>query len=182
MFDVSDTGMLTPCEYVPSENHNDRLVNGVIDLLVIHGISLPPGKYGGAAIKDFFCNQLDVGRHEYFQQIKDLKVSSHLLIERDGNVVQFVPFIKRAWHAGVSSFDNRDNCNDYSIGIELEGTDTEAYSDEQYSQLVLVTKAIQQSYSLITKNRIVGHSTIAPGRKTDPGSSFDWERYYDGLL
>ncbi len=130
----------------------------------------------------FFCNQLDAGQHPYFETIADLQVSSHLFIERDGAITQFVSFDDRAWHAGQSQFSGRDNCNDYSIGIELEGTDTAPYSDAQYEQLTAVTECLKRHYRMITDERITGHEDIAPGRKTDPGPAFDWTRYRASLV
>ena len=155
---------------------NTRPANEV-SLLVVHNISLPPNQFGGPFIEDFFCNQLDCTAHDYFQEIHTLQVSAHLLIRRDGSLVQFVPFNQRAWHAGVSEFEGRDNCNDFSIGIELEGADHIAYEACQYDVLAKVTQALMQSYPAITPSRIVGHNQIAPQRKTDPGESFDWPTY-----
>lgn len=177
----TQTGLLAASKYSHSPNYNERPASLVIDLLVIHGISLPPGEFGSSDVEALFTNQLDTAKHPYFQTIADAKVSSHLFIRRDGEIRQFVPFNKRAWHAGHSQFQGRDNCNDFSIGIELEGTDTLAYTDIQYQHLAEVTRAIMQAYPGITLDRIVGHSDIAPGRKTDPGASFDWV-YYRQLL
>jgi AmpD protein len=145
--------------------------------LVIHNISLPPGQFGSGDIERFFRNQLDKSTHPYFEAIAELKVSSHLLIERDGTVIQFVNFNDRAWHAGVSEFCGRDNCNDYSIGIELEGTDDTPYTAEQYHVLADITASLLKEYPALTEDRITGHNNIAPGRKTDPGPAFDWLRY-----
>jgi AmpD protein len=175
--DSINNGWLKDAARVPSPNFNYRPAGVVVDLLVIHNISLPPGEFGGSFIKDFFCNCLDSSAHPYFAGICSLEVSAHLLIERTGEITQFVPFDKRAWHAGESEFEGRTNCNDFSIGIELEGTDEVAYTDEQYGALLAVTRAIQRTYPLITGGKIVGHHDIAPGRKTDPGPSFDWSRY-----
>jgi AmpD protein len=152
-----------------------------ISLIVIHCISLPPGQFGGDAIKQFFCNQLDPAKHPYFQQIHTLKVSSHLLIERSGAIVQFVGFDQRAWHAGVSNYQGRSKCNDFSIGIELEGTEAVAYTDSQYQKLAEVCRLLLRQYPKLQRQNIVGHSDIAPGRKTDPGDSFSWERFYHYL-
>ncbi len=163
-------------KWSPSINYNDRPCVD-IDLLVIHNISLPPNQFGGSYIEDFFCNQLDCNEHPYFQQIKDLKVSAHLLIRRDGEVVQFVAFNKRAWHAGRSEFKGEVECNDFSIGIELEGGDDIPFEEIQYGTLAQVTEAIMQAYPKIGVDRIVGHSDIAPGRKTDPGRCFNWQKY-----
>ncbi|MBV1913744.1 MAG: 1,6-anhydro-N-acetylmuramyl-L-alanine amidase AmpD [Pseudomonadales bacterium] len=170
----SVTHRLTP-------NQNDRPANTPISLLVVHGISLPPGQFGGQYIEDFFLNQLDPEQHSYFKSICEQQVSSHLLIKRDGEVVQFASFESRAWHAGASCFDQEVNCNDFSIGIELEGTDQLPYEEIQYNQLVAVTHALMAAYPQITTDRIVGHSDIAPGRKTDPGPGFDWN-YFRALI
>ncbi|MGE3319251.1 MAG: 1,6-anhydro-N-acetylmuramyl-L-alanine amidase AmpD [Candidatus Berkiella sp.] len=171
------SGRLVDTKYSHSPNFDERPAGCAIDLLVIHGISLPPGEFGSNDVEALFTNQLDANKHPYFQAIADAKVSSHLFIRRDGEIIQFVPFSKRAWHAGRSVFQDRENCNDFSIGIELEGTDTMAYSDPQYQQLARVTRAIMRVYTAITPDRIVGHSDIAPHRKTDPGPSFDWVAY-----
>lgn len=161
----------------PSPNFNQRPDPKDIDLLVIHNISLPPGQFGGDSIERFFTNCLDHSLHPFFKEIEGVEVSAHLLVRRDGSVIQFVPLNHRAWHAGRSQFQGRENCNDFSIGIELEGTDTSPYSDEQYLALVQLTCDIQRLYPMITCDRITGHRDIAPGRKTDPGESFDWVRY-----
>lgn len=175
------TGLLRDVQYVPSPNHNERPLDTDIDLLVIHGISLPPRQFGSDHILDFFQNQLNIDDDPAFADIADLQVSAHLLIRRDGQLVQFVPFHLRAWHAGLSQFDAREGCNDFSIGIELEGCDDIAYTEEQYQQLAKVSQQLIQEYAGITPERIVGHSDIAPGRKTDPGPAFDW-LYYRELL
>ena len=167
------THRLNGAEQIDSPNFNER-PSQEISLLVIHNISLPPGEFDSRCVEQFFCNQLDSSQHPYFEEIKDLEVSSHLLIERTGRVVQFVPFDKRAWHAGASSFDGRDNCNDFSIGIELEGTDCQPFTEIQYQILASISHSLMLSYPEITLNRITGHSDIAPGRKTDPGPLFDW--------
>lgn len=173
---------LQQAQWCPSPNFNDRPEateeeEQVINLLVVHNISLPPNEFGGGYVEAFFCNKLDCTAHEYFETIKGLEVSSHLFIKRDGSIVQFVPFNKRAWHAGVSEFNGQQNCNDFSIGIELEGADHIPYEDAQYRSLAQVTNALMAEYPAITKKRITGHSDIAPGRKTDPGPSFDWAKY-----
>ncbi|MFT4925565.1 MAG: AmpD protein [Phenylobacterium sp.] len=170
-------GWASGCEAQPSSHFNQRPVGHEIDLLVIHNISLPPGQFGSSDITDFFLAKLNVAKHPFFAQIKDLRVSAHCLIRRDGHIVQYVSFADRAWHAGVSHFAGRDNCNDFSIGIEMEGTDDCPYTDEQYAALASLTMTLRQQYSKITDDRIVGHSDIAPGRKTDPGPAFDWPRY-----
>lgn len=168
------SGWLELAERCPSPNFNSRPEGQSIELLVIHNISLPPGQFGGDAVKRFFQNQLSGDEHPFYQQIEGLTVSAHLLINRRGQVTQFVSFDQRAWHAGVSEFQGRSGCNDFSIGIEMEGTDTEPYTDSQYQVLAAVTKALQQHYPIAN---ICGHSDIAPGRKTDPGEAFDWGRY-----
>jgi AmpD protein len=152
-----------------------------VDLLVIHGISLPPGEFGGPWIEHLFLNRLDSAVHPYFASIAGLKVSAHLLIRRDGELIQFVDFGERAWHAGLSSFGGRERCNDFSIGIELEGADEVAYTEHQYAVLGASAREILARYPAIHPRRIVGHSQIAPGRKTDPGPAFDWARLH-GLL
>ena len=143
---------------------------------LLHGISLPPGEYGGPEIEALFRNRLDWDAHPWFGNIRGLKVSSHLLIRRDGEVIQFVPFSERAWHAGQSHYCGRDNCNDFSVGIELEGTDELPYTEAQYAVLAAVTQALLDYYPLLSAEHIVGHSDIAPGRKTDPGPAFDWAK------
>ncbi|MDR2877917.1 MAG: 1,6-anhydro-N-acetylmuramyl-L-alanine amidase AmpD [Chromatiales bacterium] len=170
-------GWLTPARRVPSPNQDQRPLCD-IDLVVVHGISLPPREYGGNGIDALFTNTLDAQAHPYFQEIAGLRVSAHLLIRRDGELVQYVPFEQRAWHAGKSAFEGRCACNDYSIGIELEGCDEEPYEEAQYQCLAGVLDYLMQCYRGITPARIVGHSDIAPGRKTDPGPLFDWGRLY----
>lgn len=174
-------GWLCSAKKIPSPNFDERSNPDDISLLVIHNISLPPEQFGGGYIEQFFCNQLDKNAHPYFASIHGLTVSSHCLITREGELIQFVPLDKRAWHAGVSSFEGREKCNDYSIGIELEGADTIAYTAEQYATLALTSQAIMQIYPAITKARITGHSDIAPQRKTDPGEAFDWPLYLSQL-
>jgi AmpD protein len=171
-----DRGLLEGVRYLPSEHYDARPDNMQIDMIVIHGISLPPGQFGTGAVEQFFCGKLDFKDHPYYETISHLRVSSHLLINRQGEICQFVPFFKRAWHAGVSYFQGRECCNDFSIGIELEGTDDLPYEKVQYTQLVKVIKSLQTMYTGITRERIVGHSDIAPGRKQDPGPFFSWER------
>ena len=164
-------------KFLKSPNFNSRPENLAIDLLVIHSISLPPKKYGADHIEKFFLNELDHSLNPFYKEIKGLKVSSHILIKRNGEVVQFVPFNMRAWHAGESSYKGVDNCNDYSIGIELEGSDDETFDNAQYDSLFELTSLILKEYNLIGKKNIKGHSDIAPGRKSDPGILFDWDRY-----
>lgn len=161
--------------YSPNFGRRDKL--GDISLLVIHNISLPPSQFGSTWIDDFFQNKLDPNAHPYFSEIAELQVSAHLLIRRSGECVQFVPFNRRAWHAGISTFDGRENCNDYSIGIELEGADRIPYTEEQYRALADTTQALLEAYPMMSRSRIVGHNQIAPGRKTDPGEAFQWNRY-----
>ncbi|WP_233243843.1 1,6-anhydro-N-acetylmuramyl-L-alanine amidase AmpD [Bacterioplanes sanyensis] len=170
---------LQPAQWCPSPNYGERPAGAEVSLLVLHNISLPPGQFGGGHIQAFFQNQLPPEKHPYFQQIASLQVSAHLLIERDGQLTQFVAFDRRAWHAGVSSFAGRADCNDFSIGIELEGCDDQAYSDAQYQQLALLIPLLQAHYPIA--GRIVGHEHIAPGRKTDPGPAFDWRRLANEL-
>ena len=177
-----DNHWLTPALKVPSPNFDERPIKEDISLVVIHCISLPPKQFGGDYISQFFCNQLKTDEHAYFEEIKGLKVSSHLLIKRDGDIVQYVPFNKRAWHAGVSSYQARERCNDFSIGIELEGTEDIAYTDKQYQQLSLVIKALLDYYPNLSTEHILGHCDIAPERKIDPGESFDWNRMRYGLV
>jgi AmpD protein len=177
----SATGLIQPAQFIESPNQDDRPQATTIDLLVVHGISLPEGQFGGNFITDLFLNRLDSQAHSSFTEIAPLKVSSHLLIRRDGSVLQYVPLHKRAWHAGASSFAGRERCNDFSIGIELEGTDTIAYTAEQYYELSHLAVCLMKHYNDITCEHIVGHSDIAPGRKTDPGPAFDWQ-YFRQLL
>ena len=167
---------LDPSTKVLSPNFDERPEEEDISLIVIHCISLPPNQFGGAYISQLFCNQLDPAEHNYFEEIHELKVSAHLLIKRNGEVIQFVPFNKRAWHAGTSSYKDRHRCNDYSIGIELEGTELIEYSDKQYKKLILIIKTLLNQYPELCEKRIVGHCNIAPERKTDPGKSFDWTK------
>jgi AmpD protein len=169
--------LLSQAEYRPSDNCDNRPAKEQVDLLVIHSISLPPGEFGGPWIEDLFMNRLDPEAHPYFTEIATLKVSTHLLIRRDGQLLQYVPLNRRAWHAGLSSFCGRDCCNDFSIGIELEGSDNAPFTDAQYTALAEATQEIQRHYPAITPERITSHAAIAPGRKTDPGPRFDWSRY-----
>ena len=172
-----DRGWLNKVNQVISPNNDIRPDKNDISLLVIHNISLPPEQFGGPYIAQLFSNCLDPNEHAYFQDIYQLKVSSHLLIDRKGQITQFVPFHKRAWHAGLSKFKGRTDCNDFSIGIELEGADHIPYTEVQYDILAAVTRQISSVYPLIDVDRIVGHSDIAPDRKTDPGPAFDWHKY-----
>ena len=163
-----------------SPNKNPRPAGTIIDLLVIHGISLPPGVYGGSDIEKLFMNQLDPDAHAYYRKVAPLKVSAHVVIYRDGGITQFVPFDECAWHAGESVYQGRRQCNDFSVGIELEGSDTTPYKTVQYQQLKRIVEALFAAYPSLSKESIVGHAQIAPGRKTDPGDHFEYnflERY-----
>lgn len=176
-----ESGLIEPARFSPSPNHDDRPPAAEPELLVIHGISLPPGQFGGPEIENLFLNRLDWDAHPFFGEIRGIEVSAHLLVRRDGELVQFVPFNKRAWHAGESYFHGRDCCNDFSIGIELEGEDETPYTEPQYDVLVAVARALLDAYNDITARSIAAHSDLAPARKTDPGPAFDWLRLYDGL-
>ena len=169
-------GWLGAARRVASPNFNPRPAGSYPELIVVHGISLPPGCYGGGEVEAFFCNSLWSDDHPYFAEIIDLRVSAHFLIYRSGELVQFVDTDSRAWHAGVSEWRGRENCNDFSIGIELEGCDEEPYADPQYATLNMLINILRNQYPRIERDAIVGHSEIAPGRKTDPGPAFDWSR------
>jgi len=173
-FQVID-GQLIGARQVPSPNYNQRPEHTEIQLVVVHNISLPPSQFGGGYIEQFFQNQLDWSVHPYFQTIKGMQVSTHLLILRSGEVLQFVNFNDRAWHAGRSSYLAKKECNDYSIGIELEGSDDQPFEDVQYNTLAKVITTLQETYPKILQH-LAGHSDIAPGRKTDPGPCFDWPK------
>jgi AmpD protein len=172
-----ETGLLDECRQCPSPNKDTRPEAMAIDLVVVHSISLPPGEYGGDAIERFFQNQLDKNQHPYFEEIHQMQVSAHALIKRSGEIVQFVPFNERAWHAGQSDFQGRGCCNDFSIGIELEGTDSDVFEEAQYRQLAELIRLLQITYPTIA-DHVTGHSDIAPGRKTDPGTGFDWKKLH----
>ncbi len=180
MFTITDHHV-DQAKFIESPNFSDRPAGVKPTLLVIHNIILPPGKFGGPYIADFFQNRLDTSKHPFFEEIADLQVSSHLFLDREGQLIQFVDLNKKAWHAGISEFEGQKECNDFSIGIELEGTDTEPYSDKQYLSLISLTNCLMERYSGISTERIVGHCDIAPSRKTDPGVSFDWSRYKNSL-
>ncbi len=175
------TGLLEQATRRPSPNCDARPDETDPSMIVVHGISLPPGEFGGLEIEALFMNELDWDAHPYFTQIRGLEVSAHLLIRRDGSLIQFVPFTQRAWHAGESCFRGRQRCNDFSIGIELEGEDDTAYDERQYPVLQGVIKALCAAYPAISPREVAGHCDIAPGRKIDPGPAFDWLRLYDGL-
>lgn len=175
-----DSGWVDGVLHCPSPNFNER-PEGEVSLLVIHNISLPPGQFGTGQVQRFFQNQLLADEHPYFRGIADLRVSAHFLIERDGRIIQFVDCDRRAWHAGVSSFEGREGCNDFSLGVELEGTDEQPFTDDQYLRLAELTDLLLRRYPALSPTRIRGHSEIAPGRKTDPGPFFDWTRLHELL-
>ena len=177
----TDTGLVQPARQCPSPNQDARPQGSEPELIVLHGISLPPRVFGGPYIEQLFCNELDWDAHPYFGEIRGMRVSAHVLIRRDGELVQFVPFDRRAWHAGDSSFRGRGVCNDFSIGIELEGSDEQPYADAQYAMLGALVMSLMRAYPALCARRIAGHCDIAPGRKTDPGPAFDWLRLYDLL-
>lgn len=172
------TGWLLGARQVPSPNFDARPGGILPELIVVHGISLPPDRFGGPWIDRLFTNSLPPDEHPYFAAIQNLKVSSHLMIRRDGEVVQYVPLHERAWHAGASSYHGRERCNDFSIGVELEGADEVPYEPAQYRVLSALIAMLCAAYPSLSSSRIAGHSDIAPGRKTDPGPAFDWQRFY----
>jgi AmpD protein len=174
-----ETGWLEGISHCPSPHYDERPIGIDIDLIVIHGISLPPGEFGGPFIDQLFTHTLASDAHPYFATIAQLRVSAHMLIRRTGEITQYVSLFQRAWHAGVSCFAGRTHCNDFSIGIELEGGDEVPYTDEQYQQLAQLINLVQQIWPHIDRNGIVGHCDIAPGRKTDPGPAFDWDRLHE---
>jgi N-acetyl-anhydromuramoyl-L-alanine amidase len=178
-FQIAEDGWCSGVQRVPSPNFDPRPENAGIDLLVIHNISLPPGQFGGPFIADLFGNQLDCDAHPYFDQLRTLRVSAHFLIRRSGAVMQFVSANDRAWHAGASSFCGRERCNDFSIGIELEGTDDQPFEAPQYDALIALAEALRRRYPLTD---VAGHEHIAPGRKTDPGPHFDWNFFRKSLI
>ncbi len=169
-----ENGWLRQAEKIISPNFEARPAGAHIELIVVHAISLPPCQYGGGYIQQFFSNRLDPSAHAYFAEIADLKVSAHCLIERCGKITQFVSFDDRAWHAGASCWGERENCNDFSIGIELEGCDDDGFEATQYAALAQLVIALRKQYPAIGEQALCGHSDIAPGRKTDPGPGFDW--------
>jgi len=175
------SGLIAPARVCLSPNRDERPAGANLEMIVLHGISLPPGAFGGGEIEALFLNGLDWDAHPYFGEIRGLQVSSHLLIRRDGELVQFVPFNERAWHAGESRFRGHARCNDFSIGIELEGEDETPYDDRQYRVLAAVLQALSAAYPRISPRELAGHCDVAPGRKTDPGPAFDWLRLYDAL-
>ena len=169
-------GLIAGVRYVPSPNQDARPPGATPDLVVVHGIGLPPGEFGGPWVERLFLNELPGAAHPFFATLAGLKVSAHVFLRRDGSLVQFVPFHARAWHAGVSSWRYRGACNDYSIGIELEGADDVAYEPVQYEVLAALLAALRLAYPTLADDALVGHSDVAPGRKTDPGAAFDWAR------
>lgn len=175
-----ETGLLSEARLALSPNRDAR-PDGTLDLVVLHNISLPPGQYGGSYIEDFFLNRLDPAADDYFEEIAEMQVSSHLLVRRDGSIVQFVPFHERAWHAGASVFEGRERCNDFSIGIEIEGTDEQPYEEIQYRVVSAIVAALAAAYPHIYTSRVTGHCHIAPERKTDPGPAFNWAHLH-GLM
>ncbi len=176
-----ETGLINPARHCYSPNRDARPPGTCLEMIVVHGISLPPGEFGGPEIESLFLNTLNWDAHPYFGRIRGAKVSAHVLIRRDGELLQFVPLCERAWHAGESCFRGKTACNDFSIGIELEGEDETAYDERQYDVLIAVVRAIVAAYPQIRTNDVVGHCDIAPGRKSDPGPAFDWRRLYDAL-
>ena len=173
------SGLIQGASYVASPNCDARPEGAPIDILVIHSISLPPGRFGGSGIEQLLCNTLNPDDHPYYREIQNLKVSTHVLIRRNGQLVQFVPLHRRAWHAGLSYCEGRSRINDFSIGVELEGADDLPFEEAQYKSLTKLTHVLRQAYPAISPERIYGHCDIAPGRKTDPGPTFDWKRYLD---
>jgi N-acetyl-anhydromuramoyl-L-alanine amidase len=171
-----ETGRMRGATQVASPNYDARPPGVEADLIVIHGISLPPGEFGGPWIERLFTNTLPAEIHPYFAEVAPLRVSSHLVVQRDGALTQYVSFADRAWHAGQSSYQGRAACNDFSVGVELEGTDTLPYEATQYEALAAVVAALCAAYPRLSADRLVGHSDVAPGRKTDPGPAFDWPR------
>lgn len=175
---VDAAGRVDAARYVASPNCDERPCGAAITLLVLHNISLPPGEFGGDAVEHLFTNALDPAAHPYYRTLTGVRVSAHFLIRRTGELLQFVACAKRAWHAGASAWCGRDSCNDFSIGIELEGADDVPYTDSQYCRLTELTRALRRAYPIAD---IAGHSDIAPARKTDPGPSFDWERFRSSI-
>lgn len=180
MYDISD-GWFRQAHKIVSPNCNDRPDNTCIDAIIIHSISLPPGCYEGDDISQFFSNHLDCDKDPFYEKIRGMEVSSHLLIRRTGELLQYVNLHSRAWHAGQSKLGLQENCNDFSIGIELEGTDNSSFETAQYAVLTEVVASLRDYFPQITQERIVGHSDIAPGRKTDPGSGFQWARWRESI-
>jgi AmpD protein len=172
---IDERGYATLARQIRSPNHDARPAGTAVSLVVVHGISLPPGEFGGDGITRLFTNRLDPRAHPYYVDIAQIRVSAHFLVRRDGALVQFVGCFERAWHAGASAWKGRESCNDFSIGIELEGSDDVAYAAAQYTMLARLIRALRRAYPI---GDIAGHSDIAPGRKTDPGPAFDWARLH----
>jgi len=175
---LDEEGVLAGAVQVPSPNCDERPADSAVRVLVVHNISLPPGEFGGEAIVQLFTNTLDLAAHPYYEVLRDLKVSAHFLVRREGELIQLVPCAKRAWHAGSSRWGGRERCNDFSVGVELEGADDQAYSDSQYSRLAELLLVLRLRYPIVD---VVGHVDIAPGRKTDPGPAFDWGQFRQSL-
>jgi N-acetyl-anhydromuramoyl-L-alanine amidase len=173
LIELDGEGVLHGVRRLDSPNCDERPAGTLVELVVVHSISLPPGEFGGPAVEQLFTNTLDHAAHPYYEQLRGMLVSAHFFLRRSGEILQFVPCAKRAWHAGVSSWAGRERCNDFSVGIELEGTDESAYEDAQYDALSELLAALKRRYPIAD---VVGHSDIAPGRKTDPGIAFDWDR------
>ncbi|GIK85047.1 MAG: N-acetyl-anhydromuranmyl-L-alanine amidase [Betaproteobacteria bacterium] len=170
---LSADGWLAGAARRPSPNCDERPAGADVTLVVVHGISLPPGEFRGDGVERLFTNRLDAGAHPYYASVAHLRVSAHFLVRRDGRVLQFVPCVRRAWHAGVSTWQGRERCNDFSVGVELEGTDTRAYTARQYHRLARIVRALRTRYPIA---HVAGHSDVAPGRKSDPGPAFEWRR------
>ena len=175
---LDEAGVLEGAVQIASPNCDERPEGAGITLLVVHNISLPPGEFGGDAVVRLLTNRLDFSAHPYYETLRGLKVSAHFLIRRDGELVQLVPCTRRAWHAGASSWGGRERCNDFSVGVELEGVDDQAYTQPQYSRLAGLLLGLRERYPIVD---IVGHADIAPGRKTDPGAAFDWAHLRESL-
>ena len=175
---IDAAGLLVTAQFITSPNCDERPTDTEISLLVIHNISLPPNEFGGDGVIELFTNRINPEAHPYYQTLQGLKVSAHFFIRRDGTIIQFVPCSQRAWHAGASNWQGNERCNDYSIGIELEGSDITQFTEKQYTSLITLTNCLCDYYPI---KDIAGHSDIAPGRKSDPGSYFDWEKYGNGL-
>ena len=179
--EITEDHWLDPVRRIVSPNQDERPIGYDISLLVVHAISLPPGDFGTGEIERLFTNSLDCGAHPSYSSLDGVHVSSHALIDREGNITQFVPFDRRAWHAGESSFQGQNECNNFGIGIELEGTEIVPFTENQYSALIAIARVLMERYPRIQPHRIVGHNLIAPGRKWDPGPQFDWPMFKDRL-
>lgn len=180
--EIDEQGWLIGEQHRKSPHQDERPPGSEPELLVIHNISLPPGEFTGDDVDALFMGTLNCEKHAFYRDLEGLKVSAHCVIRRDGLLTQYVSFSQRAWHAGLSAFQGRTRCNDFSIGIELEGTDDSGFTDEQYNRLILLSDCLMRRYPKITLGRIVGHCDIAPGRKTDPGLGFDWAKYRASIM